>query len=58
MYGYTLYFLEEKQLKELADKIFFFAEKLKMKLLKADNFFDDDDWFELKDILDEYEIMG
>lgn len=58
MYGYTLYFLEEKQLKELADKIFFFAEKLKMKLLKVDNCFDNDDWFELKDILDEYEIMG
>lgn len=51
-----MFSIEEKQLKEFADKIFFFAEKLKMKLLKADNYFDDDDWFELKDILDEYEV--
>lgn len=56
MYGYTLFSLDEKQLKEFADKIYFFTEKLKMKLLKQDNYFDDDDWFELKDILDEYEV--
>lgn len=56
MYGYTLFSLDEKQLIEFADKIFFFTEKLKMKLLKPDNYFDDDDWFELKDILDEYEV--
>jgi hypothetical protein len=29
---------------------------LKMKLLKLDNIFDDDDWFNLKDILDKYEV--
>ncbi|TWM95667.1 hypothetical protein CHCC14596_1640 [Bacillus licheniformis] len=51
-----MFSLDEKELKEFADKIFFFAEKIKMKLIKPDNYFDDDDWFDLKDILDEYEI--
>lgn len=48
--------LDDKQLIELADSIFIFAQKLKFKLAKLDNVFEDDDWFELKDILDEYEI--
>lgn len=56
LYGDTLFKLEEKRLIEFADKIFFYAEKLKMKLLKLDNIFDNDDWFNLKEILDEYEI--
>ncbi|MED3392073.1 hypothetical protein P4418_25430 [Bacillus thuringiensis] len=56
LYGDTLYKLDDNQLIKLADSIFIFAQKLKFKLSKLDNIFEDDDWFELKDILDEYEI--
>ncbi len=56
LYGDTLFKLDDNQLIELADSIFIFAQKLKFKLSKLDNVFEDDDWFELKDILDEYEI--
>lgn len=56
LYGDMLFKLDENKLFEFADKIFLFTQKLKMKLLKLDNIFDDDDWYELKDILDEYEI--
>ncbi|PGR00797.1 hypothetical protein [Bacillus cereus] len=56
LYGDTLYKLEDNQLIELADSIFLFAQKLKFKLSKLDNVFEDDDWFKLKDILDEFEI--
>ncbi len=56
LYGDTLYKLDNNQLIELADSIYIFAQKLKFKLSKLDNVFEDDDWFELKDILDEYEI--
>ncbi|PFX36782.1 hypothetical protein COL32_27845 [Bacillus pseudomycoides] len=56
LYGDTLYKLDDDQLIKLADNIFIFAQKLKFKLSKLDNVFSDDDWFELKDILDEYEI--
>ena len=56
LYGETLFALDEKKLIEFANKIFIFTQKLKMKLLKLDNIFDNDDWFSLKDILDEYEI--
>ena len=55
LYGDTLFELDEKRLR-FADKIFLYTQKLKMKLLKLDNIFDDEDWFNLKDILDEYEI--
>lgn len=56
LYGDTLFKLDDNQLIKLADSIFIFAQKLKFKLSKLDNVFSDDDWFELKDILDEYEI--
>ncbi|PEB54345.1 hypothetical protein CON65_03610 [Bacillus pseudomycoides] len=56
LYGDTLYKLDDNELIKLADSIFIFAQKLKFKLSKLDNVFSDDDWFELKDILDEYEI--
>ncbi|MES9667883.1 plasmid mobilization protein [Bacillus nitratireducens] len=56
LYGDTLFKLNDNQLIKLADSIFIFAQKLKFKLSKLDNVFSDDDWFELKDILDEYEI--
>ncbi|HDR8144137.1 TPA: hypothetical protein QC063_004418 [Bacillus cereus] len=56
LYGRTLYKLDGNQLIKMANSIFIFAQKLKFKLSKFDNIFEDDDWFELKDILDEYEI--
>lgn len=56
LYGETLFNLEEKRLIEFSDELFLYAQKLKMKLLRLDNIFDNDDWFSLKDILDEYEI--
>ena len=56
LYGKTLYELDETKLIEFANKIFLFAQKLKMKLIKLGNVFDNEDWFNLKDILDEYEI--
>ncbi|AKR13202.1 TPA: hypothetical protein QCX99_004795 [Bacillus thuringiensis] len=56
LYGRTLYKLDDNQLIKMANSIFIFAQKLKFKLSKFDNIFEDDDWFELKDILDEYEI--
>ncbi|MED3804452.1 hypothetical protein P4562_21365 [Lysinibacillus xylanilyticus] len=56
LYGSTLFELDKNKLIEFANKIFIFTQKLKMKLFKLDNVFDDDDWFSLKDILDEYEI--
>lgn len=56
LYGGSLFELEKNKLIEFADKTFIFTQKLKMKLLKLDNVFDDDDWYALKDILDEYEI--
>ncbi|MEK4677691.1 hypothetical protein LW858_31605 (plasmid) [Bacillus cereus] len=56
VYGDTLYTLEDNRLIEFADKIFMFSQKLKFKLAKLDQIFEDKDWYELKDILDEYEI--
>ncbi|WP_242225120.1 hypothetical protein [Bacillus cereus group sp. BfR-BA-01380] len=56
LYGDTLYKLDDDQLIKMADSIFIFAQKLKFKLSKLDNVFSNEDWFELKDILDEYEI--
>lgn len=54
--GKTLFELEDNKLIELSNEIFMYTQKLKFKLVNLDNQFDDDDWYELKDILDEYEI--
>lgn len=56
LYGETLFALDDKKLIEFADKVFLYTQKLKMKLLKMNNTFDEEDWINLKDILDEYEI--
>lgn len=56
LYGETLYNLADDKLIDLSDKIFIFTQKIKMKLLNLDNIFDEDDWDNLKEILDEYEI--
>lgn len=53
----VLFELDEDDLINFADDIYTFTERVKMKLLKPDNYFEDDDWFDLKDILDEYEDM-
>lgn len=51
----VLFDLDEENLIDFANEIYLFAEKIKMKLLNIMNIFDDDDWFELKEILDKYE---
>lgn len=55
-YGETIYILKEEYLIEFSDRLFEFVQKLKFKLLNPANCFDDDDWYELKDILDDYEV--
>lgn len=50
-----LFELDEESLINFADDIYMFSEKMRMKMLNATNVFDDDDWYNLKDILDEYE---
>ena len=56
VYGETLFKLEESKLIEFANKIFIYTQKLKMKFVKIDKNFKDEDWYLLKEILDEYEI--
>lgn len=56
LYGETLYNLADDKLIDLSDRLFIFTQKIKMKLLNLDNIFDEDDWDNLKEILDEYEI--
>src|SRR5699024_3601059 len=47
--------LDEDELIKFADEIYKFAERMRFKMLNINNFFDDDDWWDLKDILDKYE---
>lgn len=54
--GRTLSEIENDKLVDLADKIYIFTEKMKYKLMNHDIYFDECDWDELKEILDEYEI--
>lgn len=49
--------LDQDNLVNFADEIYLFSEKIKMKLLNLTNIFEDDDWYELKDILDKYEAI-
>lgn len=56
LYGDTLFQLEDAALIAFSDEIFSFTQKIKFKMMKLEYHFNDDDWFELKDILDEYEI--
>ncbi|MED4455641.1 hypothetical protein [Metabacillus fastidiosus] len=56
LYGETVFSLDNEKLIEFANKVFIYTQKLKMKLAKLDNVFDDSDWFSLKEILDNYEI--
>ena len=54
--GKTLFELDDKKLIDFSNDIFMYTQKLKFKMVEFDNQFTDDDWFDLKDILDEYEI--
>ncbi|ALC83883.1 hypothetical protein [Bacillus gobiensis] len=56
LYGDTIFSLDNEKLIEFANEIFIYTQKLKMKLAKLDNIFDDDDWFSFKEILDKYEV--
>lgn len=56
IYGNTFYELDQEQLIQMSDEIFMFVQKIKFKLLNLDNHFDDDDWDNFKDILDDYEV--
>ena len=56
LYGDTLFQLEDAALIAFSDELFSFTQKIKFKMMKLEYHFDDEDWFELKDILDEYEI--
>lgn len=56
IYGNTFYELDQEQLIQMSDEIFMFVQKIKFKLMNLDNHFNDDDWDEFKDILDDYEV--
>lgn len=56
LYGDTLFSLDESKVINFADDIFMLVQKLKTKFIKPNIYFDDDDWWELKDILDKYEV--
>lgn len=56
MQGHTFSELSEAQLIAFSDELFDYTQKLKFKMANLNNQFDDDDWFGLKDILDEYEV--
>lgn len=56
IFGETLFELEDDKLIEFADKIYLFTQRIKFKLVNPNACFSDEDWDDLKDILDEYEI--
>lgn len=56
VYGKTLFDIEESELVNFSDDLFKFVQKIKFKTINFEYNFSDDDWFELKDILDEYEV--
>lgn len=51
----NLFDLKQEDLIDFANEIYLFAEKMKMKMLNVLNIFEDDDWFDFKDILEKYE---
>lgn len=55
MFDGPLFRLDDEVLNQFSDELDQFSEKMKMKLINVNNVFDDDDWWELKDILDKYE---
>lgn len=57
VYGETLFEISEKELIRFSDDIFKYVQKIKFKTINLDYNFTDDDWYELKEILDEYEVF-
>lgn len=56
MQGRTFSELSEAQLNAFSNELFDYVQRLKFKMVNLDNQFDDDDWYEFKDILDAYEV--
>lgn len=50
--------LKQSDLIDFANEIYLFAEKTKMKMLNVLNVFEDENWYDLKDILDKYERIA
>lgn len=57
VYGETLFEIDEDELIKFSDEIFKYTQKIKFKMINLEYNFTDDDWYELKEILDEYEIF-
>jgi hypothetical protein len=55
LYSETLTEASENVLTNLSDSIFSFAEKLKIRQMKKGYIFSDEDWFELKEIIDKFQ---
>ena len=49
--------LGQENLVNFADEIYLFSEKIKMKLLNLTYIFEDEDWYEFKNILERYEDL-
>lgn len=50
-----IYEMEQEKMFNFSDEIYLLTEKIKSKMIDPKYVFSDDDWWELKDILDEYE---
>lgn len=55
LFDRNLFDLKQSDLINFANEIYLFAEKMKMKMLNVLNVFEDEDWYDLKNILDKYE---
>ena len=55
LFDRNLFDLKQSDLINFANEIYLFAEKMKMKMLNVLNVFEDEDWYDFKDILDKYE---
>lgn len=58
MFDGALMDLDEQNLIAIADEIYIFSEKMKMKMVNFRNYFEDEDWYDLKEILDKYERIA
>jgi len=57
VYGETLFEIDEDESIKFSNEIFKYTQKIKFKMINLEYNFTDDDWYELKEILDEYEIF-
>ena len=49
---------DEETLVKFADELFNYTQKMKFKMVDFDYAYNDDDWYELKDLLDEYGVAS